>query len=41
LKIVIVRNDLTRLAPALEDSAFSYGFHTEELENLARYWLEE
>jgi len=36
-----IKNDLTRLAPALEDSAFSYGFHTEELENLARYWLEE
>ena len=35
------RSDLSRLAPALEDSAFSYGFHSEELVHLADYWLRE
>lgn len=36
-----IKSDLSRLAPALEDSAFSYGFHSEELVHLADYWLRE
>merc|ERR1719507_2080733 len=36
-----IKSDLLRLSPALEDSAFSYGFHTEELRKVAQYWLGE
>eukprot|EP00092_Neocalanus_flemingeri_P056792 GFUD01067373.1.p1 GENE.GFUD01067373.1~~GFUD01067373.1.p1 ORF type:complete len:472 (+),score=108.11 GFUD01067373.1:30-1445(+) len=34
-------SDLPRLSPALEDSAFNYGFNTKFLKDIARYWLEE
>merc|ERR1719500_1290099 len=36
-----IKSDLARLRPPLEDSRFEYGFNTEFLAEVARYWVEE
>jgi len=36
-----IKSDLARLPPPLEGSRFEYGFNTEFLGEVARYWVEE
>jgi len=36
-----IKSDLDRLSPPLEGSKFEYGFNTEFLKEIAKYWLEE